>query len=78
MQLQSAADEFQAAFNTALYELETSRRQAGERAARIDDLNDSIVALNNALAEQATRADSKSQAVDELEKLKTLIHYKNH
>ena len=68
MQLQSAADEFQAAFNTALYELETSRRQAGERAARIDDLNESIVALNNALAEQAASSDSKSQAVDALEK----------
>ncbi|MBT8122685.1 MAG: hypothetical protein KJO10_09145, partial [Gammaproteobacteria bacterium] len=67
-QLQSAADEFQAAFNTALYELETSRRQAGERAARIDDLNESIVALNNALAEQAAKTESKSQAADALEK----------
>ena len=67
-QLQSAADEFQAAFDTALYELEKSRRQADERSARISDLNDSIVALNNALAEQVVRADSKSQAVDALQK----------
>ena len=67
-QLQSAADEFQAAFDTALYELEKSRRQADERSARINDLNDSIVALNNALAEQVVRADSKSQAVDALQK----------
>jgi hypothetical protein len=38
-ELLAAAEEFNAAFNTALYELEASRKLAKERAARIEELD---------------------------------------
>lgn len=59
--LQAAADEFNAAFSTALYELESSRRQAREYSARIDDLNESIRIFSGKLHD----AQEKSRARDE-------------
>jgi len=48
-EFQAAADTFSAAFNTALYEIETSRRLLDERSARISDLNEAIQATRSAL-----------------------------
>ena len=53
--LQAAADEFNAAFNTALYELESSRKIAVERSIRIDELNESIKTINSALTDEITK-----------------------
>jgi diguanylate cyclase (GGDEF)-like protein len=53
--LQAAAEEFNAAFNTALYELETSRKTAVERANRITELDASINTINSALNEEVTK-----------------------
>ena len=53
--LQAAAEEFNAAFNTALYELESSRKIAVERSIRIDELNESIKTINSALTDEITK-----------------------
>ena len=60
--LLAAAEEFNAAFNTALYELEASRTLAQERAARIEELNESIRSINTALQEAASEAHRKDEA----------------
>jgi diguanylate cyclase (GGDEF)-like protein len=76
--LLAVAEEFNAAFNTALYELEASRTLAKERAARIEELNESIQSINTALQEAASEARRKdalhagesealNQAIRELE-----------
>jgi diguanylate cyclase (GGDEF)-like protein len=50
--LQTAAREFNAAFDTALYELESSRKLIAERTARINELNESIAGIRAALDEE--------------------------
>jgi diguanylate cyclase (GGDEF)-like protein len=64
-ELTAAAENFNAAFNTALYELETSRRLLKERAARIGELDASIAEINAALrttVEEARRNDETRAA----------------
>jgi diguanylate cyclase (GGDEF)-like protein len=53
--LQAAAENFNAAFNTALYELESSRKLAVERSSRIDELNESITNINSALTDEINK-----------------------
>jgi diguanylate cyclase (GGDEF)-like protein len=60
--LRAVADEFNAAFNTALYELEASRTLARERSARIEELNESIVSINTALQEEISTNQQKDEA----------------
>jgi EAL domain-containing protein (putative c-di-GMP-specific phosphodiesterase class I)/predicted nucleic acid-binding Zn-ribbon protein len=60
--LLAAAEQFNAAFNTALYELEASRTLAKEHAARIEELNESILSINTALQEAISEAHSKDEA----------------
>jgi len=60
--LQAVAEEFNTAFNTALYELEASRRLVRERSARIDELNESIVSINTALQEERSTNHRKDEA----------------
>lgn len=52
---QAAAEEFNAAFNTALYELESSRKTATERAIKIDELDESIKTINSALNDEVSK-----------------------
>lgn len=76
--LLAVAGEFNAAFNTALYELEASRKLAKERSARIEELNESITSLNTALQAElgeslrkdeshARESEALNQAIRELE-----------
>ena len=65
--LQAAAEEFNAAFNTALYELESSRKIVVERSIRIDELNESIKTINCSLNDEV----SKSQRIEEEYRLET-------
>lgn len=60
-ELLAAAEEFNAAFNTALYELEASRKLAKERAARIEELDASILSINTALQEAASETLRKDE-----------------
>jgi diguanylate cyclase (GGDEF)-like protein len=61
-ELTAAAETFNAAFNTALYELETSRRLLMERSARIAELDESITALNAALQKQIDESRGRDDA----------------
>lgn len=54
--LQAAAENFNAAFNTALYELESSRKSVAERSGRIDELNESIKNINDALTKEINKS----------------------
>ena len=54
--LQTAAEEFNAAFNTALYELESARKIAAERSSRINELDDSIKNINDALTNEINKS----------------------
>jgi hypothetical protein len=54
--LQTAAEEFNAAFNTTLYELESSRKIAAERSSRINELDDSIKNINDALTNEINKS----------------------
>lgn len=54
--LQATAEEFNAAFNTALYELESSRKTAAEHSGRIDELNESIKNINDALTNEINKS----------------------
>ena len=60
-ELLAAAEEFNAAFNTALYELEASRKLAKELTARIEELDASILSINAALQEAASEALRKDE-----------------
>ena len=60
-ELLAAAEEFNAAFNTALYELEASRKLAKERAARIEELDASLLSINTALQEAASETLRKDE-----------------
>jgi len=59
--LAAVADEFNAAFNTALYELDSSRKQLAERSGRIDELNESIKSLNSALNDEVNKGRGKQE-----------------
>jgi diguanylate cyclase (GGDEF)-like protein len=60
--LQAAAEEFNAAFNTALYELESSRKIAAERSSRIAELDASIQTINEALSNELNKNHSMEEA----------------
>lgn len=60
--LLAVAEEFNAAFNTALYELEATRKRVKERSARIEELNESILSLNATLQETISESRSKDEA----------------
>jgi diguanylate cyclase (GGDEF)-like protein len=60
--LLAVAEEFNAAFNTALYELEASRKLAKERSDRIEELNESIVSIKTALQEETSANQRKDEA----------------
>ena len=59
--LAAIAGEFNAAFNTALYELDSSRKQLVERSIRIDELNESIKTINNALNDETNKSRRKEE-----------------
>jgi diguanylate cyclase (GGDEF)-like protein len=61
-ELTAAAENFNAAFNTALYELEASRKLLKERAARIGELDASIAGINAALQTAVEEARRKDEA----------------
>ena len=72
--LLAAAEEFNAAFNTALYALEISRKLAKERSARIDELDASLLSINGALQEATREATRKDEIhADESEALNRTI-----
>jgi diguanylate cyclase (GGDEF)-like protein len=74
-ELTAAAENFNAAFNTALYELETSRKLLNERAVRIGELDASIAEINAALqtkVEEARRMDETHAA--EAQALNQAVH----
>jgi diguanylate cyclase (GGDEF)-like protein len=74
-EFQAAADTFSAAFNTALYEIETSRRLLAERSARISELNEAIQAGRSALDEEVDKGRRKTEEyLHEAEQLKQRIH----
>jgi diguanylate cyclase (GGDEF)-like protein len=74
-ELLAAADGFNAAFNTALYELEASRKLLRERAARIGELDESIAAINTALREQIEESHREEEAhAAEAQALNQTIH----
>ena len=62
--LAALAGEFNAAFNTALYELDSSRKQLVERSVRIDELNESIKTINNALNDETNKGRRKDDMHD--------------
>jgi len=63
--------EFNAAFNTALYELESSRKLIRDRSQRIVELNDSISTLGNRLDEESSNSRRKDEEhAQESEQLK--------
>jgi len=71
---QAAAKEFHAAFNTALYELELSRKTATERATRIDELDESIKTINSALNDEVSKNNQiEEEFRQETEQLKQRI-----
>jgi diguanylate cyclase (GGDEF)-like protein len=59
--LVAAADEFNAAFNTALYELDSSRKMFIEHSIRIDELNASIKTVNSALNDEVNKGHRKEE-----------------
>jgi diguanylate cyclase (GGDEF)-like protein len=59
--LAAVADEFNAAFNTALYELDSSRKQLAERSIRIDELNKSIKTINSTLNDEVNKGRGKEE-----------------
>jgi len=59
--LVAAADGFNAAFNVALYELETSRKQLVEHAIRVEELNESIKTLNSALNNEVDKGHRREE-----------------
>ena len=59
--LAAVAGEFNAAFNTALYELDSSRKQLAERSIRIDELNESIKTINSALNDETNKGRRKEK-----------------
>jgi diguanylate cyclase (GGDEF)-like protein len=71
-ELRSSADEFNAAFNVALYELESSRKQLEESSIRIDELNESIKitsrSLNEAINEGRKQEEQHSREKEQLDK----------
>ncbi|MGB5258964.1 MAG: EAL domain-containing protein [Gammaproteobacteria bacterium] len=70
-ELTAVAEQFNAAFNSALYELESSRKLIRERSARIDELNDSINTLRNRLDEESRISRNKDEEhAHETEQLK--------
>jgi diguanylate cyclase (GGDEF)-like protein len=74
-ELLAAAEEFNAAFNTGLYELEASRKRAKERATRIEELNESIQSINTELQNAVSEARGKEEAhARESEALNHTIH----
>ncbi len=60
-ELQAVASAFTAAFNTALYELETSRRQIEERSALISELDASIGEIRAALDTEISKGRSREE-----------------
>ncbi|MGB5541389.1 MAG: EAL domain-containing protein, partial [Gammaproteobacteria bacterium] len=59
--LQDAAAAFTAAFNTALYELETSRKQNEERSARIGELDEAIKSIRAALDAEVSKGRRREE-----------------
>jgi diguanylate cyclase (GGDEF)-like protein len=57
----AVAEEFHAAFNTALHELDACRKLVKERSARIHELDESIESLNVALNEEIIRTQEKDE-----------------
>jgi diguanylate cyclase (GGDEF)-like protein len=58
-EFKAAAKEFNAAFDTALYELESSRKTIVERSIRIEELNESIKTVNVALNDEINKGHRK-------------------
>ena len=58
---QAVAGEFNAAFNTALYELEYSRKQIEEQSARIDELNESIKKISSTLDAEVNKGQRREE-----------------
>jgi len=74
-EFQAAADTFSTVFNTALYEIETSRRLLDERSARISELNEAIQASRSALDEEIDTGRRKTEEyLLEAEQLNQRIH----
>ncbi len=59
--LAAVADEFNAAFNTALYELDSSRKQLTERSIRINELNESIKTITSTLNDEVNKGRGKEE-----------------
>ena len=73
--LQAVAEQFNAAFNTALYELESSRRLIRERSAKIDELNESIRMISGSLEEETSKSRQKEEEyVRKAEELERITH----
>ena len=60
-ELQDAATAFTAAFNTALYELETTRKQNVERSARIGELDEAIKSIRAALDAEVSKGSRQEE-----------------
>jgi diguanylate cyclase (GGDEF)-like protein len=74
-ELTALGEQFNAAFNTALYELESSRKLIRDRAERIIELNESISALSNRLDEESRNSRRKDEEhAQEAEQLKQRLH----
>jgi diguanylate cyclase (GGDEF)-like protein len=74
-ELQAAADEFNAAFNMALRELEFTRRELGKRAVRIDELDEALVSIKRALDDEVDRGRGREdEYTRETEALRQQIH----
>jgi len=59
--LQAAAGAFNEAFNTALYEIEHSRKEIRERSARLDELNEAVRSIRSALDDEVDRGRRKEE-----------------
>lgn len=59
--LVTIAEEFNAAFNIALYELDSSRKQIKEHSTRIDELNESIDGINTTLSAEVNRGHRQEE-----------------
>ena len=74
-EFQAVADTFHAAFNSALYEIETSRRLLDERSARIAELNEAIQVGRSALDEEIDKGRRKAEEyLNETGRLNQRIH----
>ena len=60
-ELAATAEQFNAAFNTALYELESSRKLIRERTARIDELNEAISVARSQLEAETRESRRKDE-----------------